>query len=244
MVDRTYDVVVSGAGPGGSATAAFLAREGLRVALLDKARFPRDKPCGDAISGKSVRVLQELGIVEWVEAEAHALANGVRFSSPAGDEVVIKFPADPGVHPGYVSRREVFDNVVFQAAKKAGADVFEQAEVADVLFDQGRAVGVRTKGGDVFRGRVVVGADGAMSPVARGVGAYDRDPRHWVAAIRVYYEGVTGVDDNIEIHFADPVLPGYFWIFPLDHGVANVGVGMLESEIKKRGRDMKADLQY
>ena len=244
MVERTFDVVVSGGGPGGSATAAFLARQGLSVALLDKANFPRDKACGDAISGKSVRVLQQLGIVDWVESEPHVVANGVRFSSPAGDEVVIPFPSDPGVHPGYVSRRMVFDNVVFQAARKAGATVFEGCEVTEVLLEDGHAVGVRTKDGDVFRAKVVVGADGALSPVARGVGAYDRDPRHWVASIRVYYEGVAGLDDNIEIHFSDPILPGYFWIFPLDNGMANVGVGMLESEIKANGRDMKRDLEH
>lgn len=244
-----FDVVVVGGGPGGAATAAFLAREGWRVALLDKARFPRDKTCGDAISGKAVSVLRELGLDDWVEREPHAKAMGVVFSSPAGDVVQIPFPrrVDPRAMkdqrrytyaiPGYTQRRLVYDNILFQFAKKQdGVTALEEHEATDVIVDDGRAAGVVAKGPDGaprrFRARFVVGADGALSVVSRKLGAYDRDPAHWIGAFRIYYEGITGMTDDIEIHFIEDLIPGYFWIFPLENGLANVGAGMLETDLK------------
>ncbi|HWG92231.1 MAG TPA: geranylgeranyl reductase family protein [Candidatus Thermoplasmatota archaeon] len=245
-----FDVIVVGGGPGGSTTTAFLARDGYRVLLLDKARFPRDKPCGDAISGKSASVLRELGIQDLVEDKEHLPAEGVLFSSPEGRLLQIPFPkdVDPNgirnskkynyVTSGYIVRREVYDNILFQHAKKQKTVVTEEEfEVTTVLFENGKAVGV--KGTDKFgrerefHAKVVVGADGAMSPVAKAVGTWERDPEHWVGSYRSYWTGVTGMTKDIEIHFVEDVLPGYFWIFPLDNGLANVGIGVLESEVKK-----------
>lgn len=255
MPANRYDVIVAGGGPGGAATAAFLARAGRKVALFEKERFPRDKPCGDAISGKSVRVLDALGLLDHVEKRPLAIANGVRFTSPKGTELVVPFPkpkavgarAESGIienHPGYVCRREVFDEVVFKEAKRSGAKVFQERPVETAIFDEdGRAIGVRTKDGKSHFADVVVGAGGSLCPVARSVGSYERDPKHWVAAIRVYWKGVKAVDDNIEIHFVDDVIPGYFWIFPLDNGLANVGIGMREDFIKKGDKDLKALLE-
>ncbi len=244
-----FDVIVVGAGPGGSSTAAFLAREGHRVLLLDRARFPRDKPCGDAISGKSASVLRELGLSDAVEAVPHAVAGGVLFSSPRGDRVSIPFPrnVDPSgirnskkynyVTPGYVIARDRFDDVVFRhAASLKTVTAIEEFEVKDVLFARGAVVGVsgRRRGGtdEEFRAPVVVGADGATSAVAQKVGAFDRDPEHWIGAFRIYYDGVRGLSDDIEIHFVDDLIPGYFWIFPMADGRANVGAGMLERDIR------------
>jgi menaquinone-9 beta-reductase len=257
VASTQYDVIVAGAGPGGSTTAAFLARAGYKVALFDKEKFPRDKPCGDAISGKSVRVLDALGLIDEVEKSPMALANGVRFTSPKGTELVVPFPKpkasaervamgkDPFNEPGYVCRREVYDNLVFKAAKKSGAKTFEKTPVEKALMEDGRAVGVQTTNGKQYHADVVVGAGGALCPVARSVGSYERDPKHWVAAIRVYWKDIKDVDDNIEIHFVDDVIPGYFWIFPLDNGLANVGIGMREDYVKQNGKhDLKRLLKH
>ncbi|HVL49139.1 MAG TPA: geranylgeranyl reductase family protein [Candidatus Thermoplasmatota archaeon] len=258
--DGEYDVIVAGGGPGGSATAAFLAREGINVLLLEKARYPRDKTCGDAISGKSATVLRELGIIDQVEAAPHSIAEGVRFSGPDGDELTIPFPknVDPNgiknskkynyVTPGYVARRLVFDNIVFQHAKaQKSVTTIEEFEVKDVLFENGKAVGVSGKDADGverrYGAKVVVGADGAMSVVAQKVGVFDRDHDHWLGAFRVYYEGVTGMTKDIEIHFVDGLIPGYFWIFPLENGLANVGSGMVETDLQAVDKNGKKKVQ-
>ncbi len=252
-----YDVIVVGGGPGGSTAAGLLSKRGWNVGLFEKESFPRDKPCGDAISGKSVRVLEELDIVEQVQEHPHQVANGVVFSSPKGDTVQIDFPkrkaaewrrergASPYTNPGYVCRREVYDNIVFQAARKFGATAHEQTPVQELLWDGDRVAGIKTASGEEHTADCVIGAGGSLCPVAREVGAYDRDPDHWVAAIRVYWDGIKDLTDNIELHFLDSVIPGYFWIFPLENGKANVGVGMLESKINEDGneRDLKALLK-
>ena len=247
-----YDVIVVGAGPGGSTCATFLAKDGHRVLLLDKARFPRDKPCGDAISGKSATVLREMGIADLVEAKPHAIAEGVLFSGTKGDVVQIPFPRDVDptgirnskrynyVTAGYVSRREVYDDILFQHAKsQKSVETIEEFEVKDVLTDGGRAVGVVGKDGREFRAKLVVGADGALSVVAQKVGAFERDHDHWIGSFRAYFEGVTGMTNDIEIHFVDGLIPGYFWIFPLDNGLANVGSGMIESDLRDPRRNVK-----
>ena len=247
-----FDAIVVGGGPGGSTAAAFLARDGHRVLLLEKETFPRDKTCGDAISGKSASVLRELGLIDRVEQAPHAIAEGVLFSGPKGHTVQIPFPKDidPSgiknskkynyVTAGYVQRRLVYDDILFQHAKSLkSVTTLEDVEVNGVLKEGARVVGVKTKDGREFRAPLVIGADGAMSPVAKGVGAFERDHDHWIGAYRVYYEGVTGMSNDIEIHFVDGLIPGYFWIFPLDNGLANVGSGMIETDLQKVDKEGK-----
>ncbi|HET6405730.1 MAG TPA: geranylgeranyl reductase family protein [Candidatus Thermoplasmatota archaeon] len=247
-----FDVIVVGGGPGGSTCATFLAREGHRVLLLDKASFPRDKVCGDAISGKSAGVLREMGIVDQVEAAPHAIAEGVVFSGPKGHVVQIPFPKDIDptgiknskkynyITAGYVARREVYDNILFQHAKaQKTVTALEKADVKDVLLEGRKAVGVRLADGREFRAPLVIGADGALSVVAQKVGAFERDHDHWIGAYRCYYTGVTGMTNDIEIHFVDGLIPGYFWIFPVDNGLANVGSGMIETDLQKVAKDGK-----
>jgi menaquinone-9 beta-reductase len=247
-----FDVIVVGGGPGGATCATFLSRDGHRVLLLEKATFPRDKPCGDAISGKSASVLREMGLADAVEEVPHAIAEGVLFSGPRGDLVQIPFPKDidpTGIRnskkynyitAGYVCRREVYDNILFQHAKaQKSVTTMEDAEVADVLLEGSRAIGVRLKDGREFRAPLVIGADGALSVVAQKVGAFERDHDHWIGSFRVYFEGVKGMSNDIEIHFVEGLIPGYFWIFPLDNGLANVGSGMIETDLRDPKKNIK-----
>lgn len=253
---ESYDVIVVGGGPGGATCASFLARDGHRVLLLEKAVFPRDKTCGDAISGKSASVLRELGIQDLVEDAPHAIAEGVVFSGPRGDVIQIPFPkdVDPSgiknskkynyVTAGYVQRRLVYDDILFQHAKaQKSVTTIESAEVKDVLVEGARAVGVRLADGREFRASLVIGADGAMSVVAQKVGAFERDHDHWIGAFRVYYTGVKGMTNDIEIHFVEGLIPGYFWIFPVDDGMANVGSGMIETDLQATDKDGKKRIQ-
>lgn len=234
-----YDAIIIGAGPAGSTCALYAARHNLKILLVDKKTFPRDKICGDAISGKSMDILRELELDGEMERVPAVRVNGVVFSAPNGVQTYVSFtpPAARRQSYGYVCRREIFDNVLFQAAGKR-VETREGFAVDRLLRENGRVVGI--SGVDVggrrheITARVVVGADGYNSVVLRQLGLYELDPRHWVIATRAYYRGVKGLSDAIEIHFVKDILPGYFWIFPVDNGLANVGLGMLHSKIKKR----------
>lgn len=234
----TYDVIIAGGGPGGSTAAAFLGQAGYNVLLLEKAQYPRDKTCGDAISGKSMGILRKLGLVDQVEKAPNAVIQGVIFSSPNGKTVQIPFPARPDRSaPGFCCRRLVYDNILFQNAKKH-AEVLEKHAVNDVIVENGFVVGVKatdlaTNQPKEFRAKVVVGADGSQSVVAAKMGRQDTPEKHHCTALRVYYKNVKDLTPNIELHFVDSILPGYFWIFPLENGTANVGIGMVTSDMKK-----------
>ncbi|MDX1545937.1 MAG: geranylgeranyl reductase family protein [Rhodothermales bacterium] len=247
-----YDAVIAGAGPGGATAAAFMAEAGLRVLLVDKARFPRDKVCGDAISGKSVDVLRQLGLTRPLIDAGAQDAWGITFGAPSGEAASIPFTRDldRAVPPTFVCRRDVFDQVVLDRALAAGAELWDGTAVAGLLRDGDRITGVRlTAPGDApkssnrrLESPLVIGADGAYSAVVRGLGLPQLAPRYYAAAVRAYYEGVTGFEDRpfMEIHFVDEALPGYFWIFPLGGGRANVGVGMLSHALKRSGKRLKA----
>ncbi len=237
MVPTEYDAIIVGGGPGGSTAASFLGKAGKKVLLLEKARFPRDKTCGDAISGKTMGVLRELGLVSEVEKAPHSVITGVIFSSPNGKNVQIPFPSrDDRSAPGFCCRREIFDDILFQNAKKY-AETLERHLVTEVIQEKGFVVGVKATDLDTqqqkeFRAKVVVGADGAQSVVASKLGRMDTPDDHNCTALRVYYKGVKGLSSNIELHFVDGILPGYFWVFPLEDGIANVGIGMITKEMK------------
>lgn len=243
LMHYDYDVIIVGGGPAGSACALYAEQHGLRVLLVDKATFPRDKICGDAISGKSVVYLRELGLLDALHSQPQVRANGVTFSSPDGNLATIAFtpPNTDRESFGYVCRREVFDNILFQAAKQR-VETREGFNVTDLLVENGQVRGVNGRNGTAdqrLTAKVVVGADGYNSVVLRKMGLYEHDPAHWVVATRAYYRGVTEVTDAIEIHFVKDILPGYFWIFPLEDGLVNVGIGMRHDELKKRGISLR-----
>src|SRR3989338_4674018 len=234
-----YDVIVVGGGPAGSTCATYCAMQGKKVLLVDRAVFPRDKTCGDATSGKSLEIMKELGIkdtIKWVE---HAKINGVTFSSPKGTVINIESNRKEKDEPaGIVCRREIFDNLIFQNTKKYCA-VVEGFFVNDVIKENGFVTGVvgtdmKTKNKYIFKSKIVVGADGSYSVVANSVGQTNKDTKHQVAAVRAYYDNVEGMIDQIELHFVEGIIPGYFWIFPLPDKKANVGIGMVVKDMKEK----------
>jgi geranylgeranyl reductase family protein len=236
-----YDAIIVGGGPAGSTAALYAQRAGLNVLLLDKKYFPRDKICGDAISGKSIDYLRELELLDELEKSPNAIIHNFVFSSPNHRSIKVNFSNGHSAKEelyGFVCRRTIFDNILFQEAKRK-LDVREGYFVRDVLTEGGRVYGVKcdTDNGEStkFTGKIIVGADGYSSIVARKMNLYDRDPRHWLVATRAYYKGVTDLNDSIEIHYVEDTLPGYFWIFPADDGLANVGLGMIYKSLKKKG---------
>ncbi len=246
IVRHEFDVVIVGAGPAGSIAAAYCQRQGLTVALLEARTFPRDKICGDGLAGRCQFVLEELGLMEEVLKLPHGHCDGVIFSSPKGDQIQIDY-TPPGFDrkiDGYVIRRKVLDNFLFQHAKSQGIPTREKFKVTEVLFEGSKVVGVKgqefeSEAPEEYRAKVVIGADGWNSLVAKATGRYFKDPKHWCTAVRQYWSGVEGLTPNIELHFIDEIVPGYFWIFPLEDGTANVGLGILEEERLKRNLDAR-----
>ena len=244
-----YDVIIVGAGPAGSGAALYAHRHGLKALIIEKDKFPRDKICGDAISGKSMTILKDLGLLEEACKLPSAIVDSVTFSSPDHLDVNIKFfqEEDRELPSGLVMRREVFDNFLFSKVRDVNQNIIENFTVTDLIEENGSICGVRGKGNDgeskTFFGRIVIGSDGFNSIVARKTGIYNHNPEHWVVALRQYYKNVKGLDKQIELHYEDDVQPGYLWIFPLEDGKANVGIGMHHKSLKKRKIDLKQSLK-
>lgn len=249
---QTYDLIIVGGGPAGAAAALYAQHHGLATLLLDKQCFPRDKICGDALSGKTVAILHELGLFEEVCNLPGAAIARIVFSSPDAAVASIDLSRydlhnvlTGRVLPmeGFVIRREVFDDFLFAKARTAAAHTLEGFAVRELLREGEQVCGVRGRTGDgtrlEFRAPLVLGCDGFNSIVARKSGLYRHESRAWMVALRQYFEGVAGLSDQIELHFIDEVRPGYFWIFPLEGRRANVGIGMDHRDIKACGIDLK-----
>lgn len=234
--------VIVGAGPGGAAAALFLAKQGQASTLLDRARFPRDKICGDALSGKVVEVLRRLApeLVPDFAARTDLQVGswGVKFVAPSGRELRVPFLTGPKTErhaPGFIAKRWDFDNwLVEQVRKQPLIRFVEGCKVSRVERVSG-GMRVTTDQGD-FHTPLLIGADGAQGICARQLAGHQLEGRHHSAAVRAYYRGVEGMDAEnfIELHFLPELLPGYLWIFPLPEGRANVGLGVRSDYLAKR----------
>ncbi|HEY3222169.1 MAG TPA: NAD(P)/FAD-dependent oxidoreductase [Gemmatimonadales bacterium] len=223
-----WDAVVVGAGPAGSATALLLARAGARVLLLDRARFPRDKPCSEYLSPESTRVLARLGpdVLNAVAAASPARLSGMKVVAPSGAGAVGRFETFSFALP-----RTTFDTILRAAAEAAGAEVREGVKVEELVYDGGAVGGVIAR--DVGRGtrdaystRMVVGADGLRSVVARRLGpVHTAGPRR--IAFTAHVADARDVNDLGEMHVGRP---GYVGLGPIGDGVTTVALVLPQSE--------------
>lgn len=163
------DCIVVGAGPAGTAAAITLAERGFQVALLDKARFPRDKPCAEYVNPAALGLLERLGLLAAARAAGAVEFPGMRVVAPSGREVLLDFAADAGRGALGISRR-VLDALAVERCRALGVEVIEGARVREVIVDGARVAGVRARHhGETLelRAAVTVGADGHHSAVAR-----------------------------------------------------------------------------
>ncbi len=233
-----YDVIIAGGGPGGSTCALTLKNSGLRVLMLEKETFPRDKICGDAVSSTAKRVLRQLDPEYEKELMAFppkAYITEAKLYSPKFESLQIGFPL-----VGHCIRRMDFDNWLFnKACTNPTLKVLQNTSLKDATTTSS-SVTVTTDTGEQFTANVLVGCDGAHSIAAKKLAGFKVDRKHYSGAIRQYYRNIKGLEGNaLEVYFLKGFLPGYFWIFPLSNNEANVGFGMLSSTIADQKIDLK-----
>ncbi len=232
-------MVVAGAGPAGSVAALVLARGGARVALVDKATFPRDKACGDLVGPRGVGLLDDLGVkVPDAGQGADLLAVG-----PSGHRS--RLPAFPGRrYPGHgvVVPRVVLDDALRTAAVQAGAEPV-RGRISGVDGGPGGPVrALLTSDGQRLAADSFIGADGALSPVARLAGLLDPDAALWGFAIRAYIPAEVPLPLLVLLDAAPwHIYPGYGWLFPGEAGRANVGIGV-GMGTHRQAASLRADL--
>jgi 2-polyprenyl-6-methoxyphenol hydroxylase-like FAD-dependent oxidoreductase len=227
-------VLIVGAGPAGSATALLLARAGIDVLIIERARFPRRKVCGEYLNSGAVEALARLGVLAAVEAVSAPL-RGVRLVAPGAPAVTLPFS-----RPACACARDVLDTVLLEAAVAAGAAV-ERARVEDLVVDDARCTGVRVRTEDGAledrRARVVVGADGIGSVVARKLGLSKPPRRGARYAVGGHYAGFGAFDEHVEMYVG---AGAYFALNPLSEISANVMVVVPKQRLAEWSRDVDA----
>ena len=236
---ESYDVIVVGAGPAGSVLGWELARRGVSVLLLEASRFPREKVCGDYIEPRGLRVLEAMGCLKQLNQRSPLpITHSATFvDSECHYRGRIPFYGllkDLPPH-GYIVPREQLDELLFQTAASAGANVREESVVRRVSAGS-NGVEVEARCGArriVFKGRLVVGADGVNSVVARSVNLLANDQRHIALSQRAYAEGLEGDVGEAVFYFERDLFPGYGWMFPMRGGKVNFGVGILAESARR-----------
>ena len=223
-------MIIVGGGPAGSSTAYFLAKAGVQVTLLDRARFPRDKTCSEYMSPQASRILEAMDVLHTVEASGAAQLSGMRVHAPNGSTIHGEFAAGHGYQghrdTGIAVRRTILDSILLDRAKSVGVQVVEGTRVTDVLRNErGRVVGVTTpnasNGASEQRADLVIGADGLRSVVGRRLDLIraSRWPRR--IALVTHYSGVENLRDFGEMHVDRG---GYCGVADVGNGLANVAV--------------------
>src|SRR5574341_2046108 len=224
MSARSYDVAVIGAGPAGSTAAYYLARGGLRVALLDKFDFPRDKTCGDGLTPRALSVLGSMGVMPQVEQDAYPCAAlTIRNSDEVTYRIELSGPNDPPRRILILPRFRL-DDVLRQHAVRAGVEFIPHAKVEDTAYENNH-VHLWVEGSQTFESKLAVIATGANTGLLRKAGLLKHLPPANLAA-RAYFENVEGLDDTIVLFFDGVEHPGYGWVFPTAPGAANIGCGV------------------
>ncbi len=228
MPPPSYDVLIAGAGPAGSALAIRLAEAGARVALLDRSRFPRPKPCADYLGPEALRHLSTLGVLGAADRAGRPVtgttviaSRGARLSGRLAD-------ASPDHHPfrptGLALSRTVLDALLAEEAVRRGATLLERTAMVDLLRQGKIVTGCTTRGATgqcrTMHARLTVGADGLRSIVARRTGYHHQTPLRRLAFVQCL-SGIEGLEDRIELHVESA---GYVGVNRLGENLANVAL--------------------
>ena len=263
---KNTQIVILGAGPAGTAAALKLSQMGIRCVLIDKATFPRDKICGDGISNQCVHVLQKWldpTIIERFAAATNIQIDswGLQVEGTKGNGFDIAYrpflDKTKEIPSGFVCKRRDFDNFLVEEVRRSPLiEFYENVEITHferILLEKPQNTEGSYSGyllSDKFQifqiqAKLVIAADGAQSRFARQIGGIELDNKHFMASVKAYYKGVTGfhTDNYLEFYFLKDFLPGYFWIFPLPNGEANVGIAIVSEDVSQRKLNLKKCLE-
>jgi menaquinone-9 beta-reductase len=227
---HTAEVVVVGAGPAGSAAAAWAARAGHDVLVVDAATFPRDKACGDGLTPRAVAELERLGLGDWLDG--HIRHRGLRLAG-FGAAVQVDWPGPSFPSTGSAVPRTELDNRIREVAEESGAKMLLGVKAVDVERDSaGRVRTLMLADGARVACRTLIVADGARSTLGRVLGRQWHQETVYGVAARAYIASPRAdepwISSDLELRSTEgAVLPGYGWIFPLGNGEVNIGVGAL-----------------
>ncbi len=232
-----YPVVIIGAGPAGSTATIYFQREGIAPLLVDREAFPRDKVCGDGIPMKTFNLLTDLGFDEEQLFRHGYKIHQLNVYSP--DHQRTRFgnlKRDASTKSGCIPRY-VFDNLLFQKARQHAADVWLNHRFESYQWEADGTIRVTlvdlTSGEKKYvRTRLLIGADGGKSRVARAAGLLQKNRTHRFDGLRQYFTGKT-FDPTVHLIYDERTLPGYVWVFPVGETRANVGI-MTDRSVRER----------
>lgn len=239
MAER-YDLIVVGAGPGGSSTAYYAARAGLNVLLLDRQKFPRDKPCGDGLMPHATSEITLMGLGDWLGEPHHGRFSGFNIYSQTA---FLRQSVPPTLHGphGYVVRREETDAKLLERATGAGATLLQETRATALIRSpSGEVTGVEADNGEAlrFEAPLVVAADGIGGFAGQGMKAHQN-----AVARRQYFRNVEGPDkEHLHVFVTKDMNAngaGYGWVFYFGDGTANVGAGVSTRALARTGRNLK-----
>jgi geranylgeranyl reductase family protein len=244
---RRADVVVVGAGPSGSAAAAWTARRGRDVLVIDSARFPRDKACGDGLTPRAVAELELLGLGPWLDGRIRH--RGLRMSG-FGADVEVDWPGPSFPPTSSAVPRTELDDVIRSVAESDGAEMLLGTKAVDVTRDgSGRVTAVTLNDGSEVGCAELIVADGARSTLGRVLGREWHKQTVYGVAIRGYIATPRSdepwITSHLELRSPDGrVMPGYGWIFPLGNGEVNIGVGALATTKRPADAALRPLMSY
>lgn len=248
-------VCIIGSGPAGAAAALQLNKDGIDCVIIDKAFFPRDKVCGDGLSGKVPQCLRHIApqTAEKLQHFEHKVdSHGISFVAPNRKRLDVSLAAayqgnkvpKTNTPIGYVSKRVDFDNFLVEEVRGCPhVKMFEGVDIKSYDLKQDGYTISDGKGFEIKADMLII-ANGAHSAFTKKVAGIEMEPEHFYAGIRAYYKNVSGIHEEnfIELHFLKSLLPGYFWIFPLPNGQANVGLGIISKEVRRKKLNLKQEL--
>lgn len=232
-----FDITIVGAGPAGCTLALALKNSGLRVALLDKSTFPRDKICGDAIPFEAYQTLKQIDEKYYHWLHEISDKNYVRFNrliTPKKQDFTIEWTTK-----AFNCKRIVFDNEIFNWVKNdTTTEIFENSTFKNADFDHNIWTIETNK--TVFKSKLLIGAGGSNCPIARRIAKIELDRRYHSGAVRAYYKNIEGLNEAVnEIYFIKEYSDSYFWIFPVGNNIYNVGFGLLSQTIADKQLNLR-----